>query len=452
MLKKIYLFIAISVFTQYIVIAQIPAGYYNSANGLTGLQLKTALYNIIKGHTQGTYAQLYTSYQTTDNLPSGKVWDMYSLKTDGTANYYYSHNTNTCGSYSAEGNCYNREHSTPASWFNDAYPMYSDLFNVYPTDGYVNNRRSNYPMAKVGTATWTSSNGSKLGPCATPGYSGVVFEPNDTFKGDFARTFLYMVTRYENVVAGWPSNSTECAAVYAGNNGLTYKPWYVSLLLSWCAQDPVSQKEINRNNAVYAIQNNRNPFIDHPEYINLIWGGGSAVLVTSITVDGLVGQNSISTSGGSLQMNATVLPANATNTNVIWSVKNPTVGTINSSGLLTAISNGVDTVVATAADGSGISGFKVITISNQGTGINFSSQSENIVLYPNPAVNELNINFGTAELLPETIKICDIRGRLVKQISDINMIQKIDISEFDKGLYLLVLNHKSEQITFKFVK
>ncbi|MFZ4400701.1 MAG: endonuclease [Bacteroidales bacterium] len=276
--RLLLLLIVVISFPFYTVIAQIPPTYYNNAVGLSGLPLKTALYNIIKGHTSITYNQLYTSYTTTDNLPGNKVWDMYSIKANGTANYYYTHGSLQCGSYNSEGDCYNREHSTPASWINNAYPMYSDLFNVYPTDGYVNNRRSNYPLANVATASWTSSNGTKLGSPADTSNIGSVFEPIDSFKGDFARTFFYMATRYENVVATWHSNSPQAAAVYAANNGLVFKPWYITMLLSWCALDPVSQKEINRNNAVYAIQNNRNPYIDHPEYINAIWGGGSNIV------------------------------------------------------------------------------------------------------------------------------------------------------------------------------
>jgi len=272
MKKRLILFLAYFLFVIINIFGQIPQGYYDSAIGLYGTQLKTALYNIIKNHTVVSYNSLYVHYRTTDNLKGDTVWDMYSLKSNGTANYYYRHGLNTCGSYNTEGDCYNREHSTPASWFNDASPMYSDLFNVYPTDGYVNNRRSNYPMAKVGNATWTSSNGSKIGTCITPGYSGTVFEPIDSFKGDFARSFLYMATRYENVVDTWASNSTEAEAVYAGNSGLAFKQWYIYLLLQWCQLDPVSQKEIDRNNAVFAIQNNRNPFIDHPEFAELIWG------------------------------------------------------------------------------------------------------------------------------------------------------------------------------------
>lgn len=272
-MKKYFLLVSLLLVSY--VYGQAPADYYKNAEGLTGLPLKTALYNIIKGHTTISYDGLYAKYVSTDNFPgNNKVWDMYSMKADGTANYWFtnaSSSSDKCGSYSKEGDCYNREHSTPASWFSDASPMYSDLFNVYPTDGYVNNRRSNYPMATVGSATWTSSNGSKLGSCGVAGYTGTVFEPIDEYKGDFARTFLYMATRYEDKVANWPSNTPQCAAVYAGNNGLTFKPWYITMLLAWHALDPVSQKEIDRNNAVYAVQKNRNPYIDHPEWVECIW-------------------------------------------------------------------------------------------------------------------------------------------------------------------------------------
>ena len=453
MFKKIISLFVIVQLLHFISFAQIPVGYYNAANGLSGLTLKTALYNIIKGHSTVSYGGLYTSYQTTDNLPTNKVWDMYSIKADGTANYFYSHTGgDQCGSYSGEGDCYNREHSTPASWFNDASPMYSDLFNVYPTDGYVNNRRSNYPMAKVASATWTSSNGCKVGSCGTTGYTGTVFEPIDSFKGDFARTFFYMATRYENLVANWPSNSSECAVVYAGNNGLTFKPWYITMLLSWCALDPVSQKEINRNNAVYAIQNNRNPYIDHPEYINLIWGGGSNILVSSITVSGQGGSSSISTLNGTLQMLASVLPSNATNSTYTWSVKNPAIGTISSTGLLTALSNGVDTVVATANDGSGVVGFKVITITNQGTGINFANQAQNINLFPNPAENAINIDCSSLQIQPESICIFDTKGRKIRNILNATVNQQIDISDLEKGLYFVTITYEGQQLSCKFVK
>jgi len=272
--------------------AQIPTGYYTNAEGKTGATLKAALYNIISSHTDVGYDGLYNVYKTSDNLSTGKVWDMYSIKADGTANYFYSHtSSDQCGSYSSEADCYNREHTFCDSWLGKASPQRSDAHHIVPTDGYVNNRRSSYPHGKVGTASWTSSNGSKLGTSdPSTGYSGIVFEPIDEFKGDFARMYFYVVTCYENKVAGWASNGS-AAEILDGTSYPALKTWFKNLMLQWNAQDPVSQKEINRNNAIYAFQHNRNPFIDHPEYAESIWGAGTITLnftssaVTSATVN-----------------------------------------------------------------------------------------------------------------------------------------------------------------------
>ncbi|MEI7982643.1 MAG: endonuclease, partial [Bacteroidota bacterium] len=253
-------------------LAGIPAGYYDPAAGKTGATLKTALYNIIKGHTSKSYDYLWTAFQTTDKKANGKVWDMYSDIPGGTPPYEFTFGTNQCGNYGGEGDCFNREHSWPKSWFGGTVaPMYTDLFHLCPTDGYVNGNRSNYPFGTVSSPSWTSLNGSKVGPCSWTGYTGTVFEPRDDFKGDFARNYLYMATRYENLIAGWPGNDANAAAILAGNTYPAFKTWYVGMLLSWSAADPVSAKEIARNDAVYSIQNNRNPYIDHPEYAIAVW-------------------------------------------------------------------------------------------------------------------------------------------------------------------------------------
>lgn len=245
--------------------AQPSSTYYNSIEGKTTSSLKTELYKIIKGHHDVGYDGLYTVYQKSDVRSDGKVWDMYS----NTTNFNFGQK---CGTYKAEGNCFNREHSFPQSWFGSGTPK-SDAFQVIPTDGYVNNRRGNVPLANVGTTTYTSNNGfSKLGTCSDPGYSGKVFEPNDEYKGDFARMYFYMATRYEDNIAGWKSKSTEAAHVLAGNSYPAYQSWYIEVLLKWHRQDPVSQKEIDRNNAIFNYQNNRNPFIDYPILAEFIWG------------------------------------------------------------------------------------------------------------------------------------------------------------------------------------
>ncbi len=248
--------------------AQPPAGYYDAAQGLNGEALRLALHNIItNGHLTLSYDDLLSYYTSTDSKPNGKVWDMYSDIPGGTAPYEFNFFDN-CGSYNSEGDCYNREHSLPASWFNDNYPMYADLFHVVPTDGYVNNRRSNYAFGEVNSPSWTAQNGSKLGPNVFSGYSGTVFEPIDSFKGDFARIYFYIATRYKDEISGWSAD------MFSGNNLTTYG---INLMYAWNQLDPVSAKEIARNNAVYSIQHNRNPYVDNPQWVIDIWGPTSVL-------------------------------------------------------------------------------------------------------------------------------------------------------------------------------
>lgn len=264
-MKKAFLLPLLFVaFLFFHVSGQIPSGYYDPANGLTGTQLQSALHNIIKNHTVKSYDYLWTAFETTDDKPNGTVWDMYSDIPGGTPPYVYHFGSDQCGSYNGEGDCYNREHSFPQSWFGSQSPMVSDLFHIYPTDGYVNGHRSNYPFAKVGSASWTSENGSKVGECSTTGYSGTVFEPRDEYKGDFARSYFYMSVRYYQEDSGWPGSDQ--------TNGAQLKPWALQLMLHWSGVDPVSTKETDRNNAIYGMQHNRNPFIDHPEFAYAIWG------------------------------------------------------------------------------------------------------------------------------------------------------------------------------------
>ena len=266
-MKKIYSALLLLFVT--VGIAQIPNTYYTTATG-TGYTLKTQLYNIIKGHTDKGYAGLYTTYQTSDRdyyyENDATILDMYSEKPTGTDPYTYSAGTTQrCGTYSVEGDCYNREHIIPQSTFNSAAPMVSDAHFITPTDGKVNGQRSNYPHGPVTTATWTSLNGSKLGSSTTSGYSGPIFEPINEFKGDIARMYFYFATRYENTVAGYSY------AMFNGTSNQVFTTAFLNLLITWHNQDPVSSREIARNNAIYAIQNNRNPYIDHPEYVQAIW-------------------------------------------------------------------------------------------------------------------------------------------------------------------------------------
>ena len=258
----------------FLAIGQIPPGYYNTATG-SGNTLRLALKNIIRPHTVLTYTPgLWIAYNTTDVKPSGKLWDMYSDIPGGTPAYQYAMGTDQCGSVSptAEGSCYNREHTWPQSKFASDTPMQNDLFLVIPTDYYVNNQRGDLPYGKVGTASHTFTNGSKLGNNVYSGApSGNCYEPIDSFKGDIARIYFYIATCY------FGSDSTKFTN-WEMANGISLKPWAIQMLLEWHHNDPVSYKEIKRNNAAYTIQNNRNPFIDHPEYADCIWGSSTACI------------------------------------------------------------------------------------------------------------------------------------------------------------------------------
>ncbi len=267
MIKK-PLFILLA-FISFSLNAQIPNNYYLFAEGQTGQALRLALKAIIDDHDVQSYSDLWNHFLDTDQKVSGHVWDMYSDVPGGTPDYTFTFGSDQCGNYGAEGDCYNREHSFPKSWFGgEIPPMYTDLFHLVPSDGYVNGQRSNLPYGEVGSASWTSSNGSKRGGCSYPGYTGTVFEPIDEYKGDFARGYFYMLTRYMNEIDSWNSPML---------SGGDFSDWAKNLLLDWAAQDTVSDKEIDRNNEIYLIQDNRNPFIDHPEYIQEIWSNTSSI-------------------------------------------------------------------------------------------------------------------------------------------------------------------------------
>lgn len=247
--------------------AQIPADYYASSKGKKGKALKTALFQIIGDHKVRSYSQLWEDFKSTDVRPDGKIWDMYSNTTN-----YTPGGPEQGRNYKAEGDAYNREHSFPKSWFSDASPMYTDLYHLYPTDGYVNNRRSNYPFGETKGETYQSEGGfSKLGKSSLSGYSGTVFEPADEYKGDFARTYFYMATAYEDCIASWSS------PMLAGNSYPAYASWALTMLLRWAQDDPVSEKEMARAQAVYEIQGNRNPFIDFPGLEQYVWGSKTSV-------------------------------------------------------------------------------------------------------------------------------------------------------------------------------
>lgn len=260
--------------------ASIPSGLYDACESATTVDglwsaVKTAAN---KNYNNGTnYSGLWDWYWTTDVRSDGKMNDYYSSITNYTS-------SGQCGNYSKEGDCYNREHSIPKSWWNSpdpsgaGYPQ-TDIFIVIPTDGWVNSKRSDYPLGETNGGTYSSSGSfSKLGSSTYSGYTsiGTVFEVNDTYKGDFARIYFYALAKWNSYNFGQTSNGQKMfqnstSKTSSNNYGLT--AYSVSLLIKWHKADPVSTWESQRNERVYGLQGNRNPFVDHPEYANYIWGG-----------------------------------------------------------------------------------------------------------------------------------------------------------------------------------
>ena len=330
-MKKITL--SIVLLLSGIAFAQIPSGYYSTATG-TGFALKTQLHNIIKNHIDNTYGGLYTTYQTSDVKPNGSVWDMYT-NCDfifGTVANGGQQDNGT--NVTAECQLFNREHTIPQSYFGSgAVPMYSDAHFVLPADKKVNATRDDFPYGVVVNATYTSNNGAKLGNNLNSGYSagytGTVFEPADQYKGDIARLMFYFATRYEDLLTSFYSSTSTAKVMFDGTSNHSFSTTFLKIFITWHNNDPVSPKEIARNNAIYARQSNRNPFIDHPEYVCQIWSVECTALSSaSFLTDDAVNIYPNPTNGNqvSIQTNEIITKLALININgqIIKEINNPT--------------------------------------------------------------------------------------------------------------------------------
>lgn len=244
-------------------------GYYDRMDGKRREALKAAVKECVTQHRQLNYTELPTYWQYTDVYPElvnglKRWWDMYSneiylIELDETARASFSRHK------------MQREHSVPKSWWKmngsvEYTPAYSDMWNLYPSNGPANQAKLNYPFGECDGSTF--DNGVTKVGYPTGGYGGGasrVFEPADEYKGDFARALFYMASVYDDL--NWVINY-----MYRQETYPTLLPWASSMLLQWARQDRVSQKEIDRNNLVEQYQGNRNPFVDFPELAEYIWG------------------------------------------------------------------------------------------------------------------------------------------------------------------------------------
>jgi endonuclease I len=359
----------------------------------------------------------------------------------------------------AEGQGWNKEHSFPNSWFSASsstanFPG-ADLFHLYPTDIRVNSLRGNLPYGRVATAATTTLNGSKIGSSAIafPGYSGQVFEPIDTYKGDLARAALYMVTRYQADQASWENLQPTGDVLMDGTTYPSVEIEYLKMLIQWHNQDPVSTKELDRNNTVYGFQGNRNPFIDHPEYVGQIWS----------TACGLALPINLNYFNAKLMENNIQLNWNADNA-VGFShfIIERSVDGINFSKIGQVKGTSNNNYAFTDKDfpnGKGIY-YKLKMVDNDGAFKNsaivfvkLNNNFSNALVYPNPTLGPLYIKLNEALYTNSTLQVSDVTGRILKQqtVNSFTRNINLDVKELSAGRYFIKISNSTQIINQSFV-
>lgn len=236
---------------------EIPPGYYDAAVGKKKADLKAAMHKIIGTAKTLSYGSgdgsTWSGFYKVDRREDNSVVDRYCYD-----KHYFTSATSAVSGM-------NIEHSFPKSWWGGGKNQaYQDIHHLMPCESTINSKKSNYPIGVV--TNDKSGNGcTKVGT----GSDGTqLWEPADEWKGDFARAYFYMATCYSNLT--W--QGTQALKQLENNDWPTLQKWTYDLLLQWNAQDPVGDLERTRNDGVYAIQGNRNPFIDFPDLAEYIWG------------------------------------------------------------------------------------------------------------------------------------------------------------------------------------
>ncbi len=441
----------------------IPAGYYDPVAGLSCDNLKTALFNIIKptvANPNPTYTGIWSAaYITDDHLNDAGtktiVWDQYSDNPSGSEPYEYTFGTpyqDKGLSGTSEGQRYNREHTFPQAWFGGSIePMFSDMFIVFPSDKKVNSLRANFPYGKVTSPTTTTLNGTKIGPnTSSASYTATVFEPIDAYKGDLARSTFYVVTAYENMVAAWQGNSN-ANDVLNGSSYPAFDNWYLALLYSWHLQDPVSTKEIDRNNDVYMIQGSRNPYIDHPEYVALVWQCTGVLPVTIIDFTATKYNESLLLKWyATYETNFKLYEIQRSTDGIVFT----SIGEVPGKNL----ANYSFTDHALPFAGTVYYRLKMINIDGKSdysktTAVRLNENTADIRVYPNPVSQKLNIQLQQGLTQNSQLLTSDITGRIVmqQQIFTGQRIIELNVAGLSPGRYFIKIANGNEMINQSFV-
>lgn len=436
-----------------------PPGYYAAAIGLGCASLKTTLSNIITtGMTPKTYGDLWIQYLVSDIKPRevgpgtspDVIWDVYSDNPAGPDPYNFTPGPVASGgqqdngsAVSGEGQLYNREHSVPLSWFNGSTSTpgpATDYFHIFPTDKKVNADRANFIYGVVNSPSITSANGGKLGPNTISGLSGTAFEPINEYKGDLARAFFYFVTRYETNMPAWESASTDGDKAFDGTTWPSVEAPYLQMMLQWHTNDPVSQKELDRNDAGYIYQGNRNPFIDHPEFAGQVW----SVSCGSLPVE-IVDFN------GTYRNNKVVLDWSTDRAN---GLRNFVIERSLDGGASFQYAGNVNWVQGmntysftdnvTTFEGTVLYRLKLIDENlvfkySKIVFVKLPAKEDLIVLYPNPVTDRITASFRTINTLQWRVLIIDLSGRILQQGNwqPGQSTYTVPVQQLPAGLYIL---------------
>ena len=423
-MKKTIL-LALASLSVHLAFGQIPPGYYNSADGLTGTALKDALNDIISDHTELSYSAVKEALKSTDEDPANS----------NNVILLYKGTSQAKSTFGGDPDDWNREHVWAKSHggFGNSAPAGTDLHHLRPTDASVNSSRGSKDF----------DNGGVQHSEATECYSDSdSWEPRDEVKGDVARMLMYMAVRYEG-----ESGEVDLELNDMVNNGSVPFHGKLSTLLTWHQNDPVSTFEENRNNVIYSsYQSNRNPFIDHPEYVDLIWGAASELTINSVTpsADPIYHQDPIN-------FNVDFTATNATVNSVIveWGVNgitfpNQLTTTLNSGSIYT-------TDNATQFNGGDNIYYRSVVETDELQPV--TSPYEQFTVLAPVGVGELDWNMWSVEGNVYTFNVTDF-----EKIQVINAIgqeiytqndPQLDMNLMEKGVYFLKIQTSSKFYVLK---
>jgi endonuclease I len=450
---------------------RLVADYYGGiASTLNCCALKTALHDLIDfqwtriHYTSSTVydvwdAMLQTDVRLNDAGTDTIMWDMFTDIPNGTGEYEFDPcDGRNVGAGSVCTICYEREHTFPSSWWGGGSTLsdsaYTDMHHLTPADGDLNGAKSNYPPGEVLTPTTTGANGVMIGtnsnyPCSSMRY----FEPIDAYKGDYARMYFFMVTRYQHFMSSWHTISTQGDCAMNGDPCTGFEPWLVNVLLTWHQADPVSQKEIDRNNAVFALQGNRNPFIDHPTWVQKIWGDASGTICSNITLpvelisfDAVKGNNKIELAWSTAsELNCSHFEIYKSSTGNDWS----RIGQVNGSGNSTELRH---YLFHDQIDQSGIVYYRLKQVDLNGE-FSFSEirsvliEENSVIISPNPSKDVFEVRSGAVQY---RVLLSDLQGRVLSDKIEIEHVtpyhSRVHAVSLPAGVYLCTVNEEVFQL------